>query len=66
MPGTSTHITRLRGEPDGVPVVLWEYWWDTNGDSSGNCQFTKGGSPDGTQAVTQWQANETQNGGGAN
>jgi hypothetical protein len=56
----------LEDQPAGLPVVLWEYWWDTNGDSTGNCQFTQGGSPDGSEAVTQWQDNETQNGGGAN
>ena len=64
--GMSADSAYLASQPDGLPVVMWEYWWDTNGDSSGNCQFTTGGSPDGTQAVRQWQANETQNGGGAN
>ena len=62
----SADNTYLAGEPAGLPVVMWEYWWDTNGYSSGDCQFTEGGSPDGSAAVTQWRANETQNGGGAN
>ena len=64
--GMSADNTYLAGQPAGLPVVLWEYWWDTNGDQSGNCQFTESGSPDGPEAVTQWEANETQNGGGAN
>lgn len=53
----------LESQPDGLPVVLWEYWWYDNGD---HWQFTSGGSPDGSQAVAQWKADETQNGGGAN
>jgi Carbohydrate binding domain len=64
--GMSSDHSYLEGQPAGLPVVLWEYWWDTNGDSSGNCQFTEGGSPDGSQAVTQWKDAETQNGGGGN
>jgi hypothetical protein len=64
--GMDADNSYLEGQPDGLPVVLWEYWWDTNGDSSGNCQFTEGGSPDGTKAVSQWESNEQQNGGGAN
>src|SRR6266699_1944640 len=48
----------------GLPVMMWEYWYDDN--SNGWCAFWVGGSPDGTQAVEQWQADETQNGGGAN
>jgi hypothetical protein len=63
--GMAADNSYLESQPDGLPVVMWEYWWDTNGDPSGNCQFTTGGSPDGTQAAAQWQANETQNGGGA-
>lgn len=54
--------TYLSGEPAGLPVVMWEYWYNSNV----GCVFTTGGSPSGTAAVTQWQANETQNGGGAN
>ena len=54
----------LAGQPDGLPVVMWEYWYDNN--ANGYFEFTPGGSPDGTQAVTRWQADETQNGGGAN
>jgi hypothetical protein len=53
----------LASQPDGLPVVLWEYWWYDNGD---HWQFTSGGSPDGSQAVAQWKADEKQNGGGAN
>jgi hypothetical protein len=64
--GMAADNSYLKGNPDGLPVAIWEYWWDTNGDPSGNCQFTAGGSPDGSQAAAQWQANETQNGGGAN
>ena len=48
--------------PQNKPID-WMYWWYDNGVQ---CQFTTGGNPDGTQAVQQWQANETQNGGGAN
>jgi hypothetical protein len=55
--------TYLESQPDGLPVMLWAYWWYNN---DANWQFTPGGSPNGTQAVTQWQANEHQNGGGAN
>ncbi len=44
--------------------MMWEYWYDDN--SNGWFEFWVGGSPDGTQAVDQWQADETQNGGGAN
>lgn len=64
--GMSADNSYLESEPEGLPVVLWEYWWDTNNDPSNNCQFTEGGSPDGSEAVTQWEDNETQNGGGAN
>lgn len=46
-----------------LPVMDWMYWWYNN---DGVCQFTTGGSPDGTQAVQAWQSAETQNGGGAN
>jgi hypothetical protein len=63
--GMSADNTYLEGQPAGLSVALWEYWWDSNGDSSGNCDFTEDGSPDGSQAVTQWSADETQNGGGA-
>lgn len=63
--GMAADNTYLQGNPDGLPVAIWEYWWDTNGDPSGNCQFTPGGSPGGSQAVQKWRASETQNGGGA-
>lgn len=46
-----------------LPFVDWMYWWYNNTD---NCQFQPGASPDGTGVTNQWQANETQNGGGAN
>ena len=46
----------LGGNPDGLPVVLYEYWWNPNV----GCQFT------GSSQVSEWQSIETQNGGGAN
>jgi hypothetical protein len=46
----------LGGNPDGLPVVLYEYWWSTNV----GCQFT------GSSQVNEWKSIETQNGGGAN
>jgi hypothetical protein len=61
--GMAADNSYLEGQPDGLPVVMWEYWYENN---NGTCTFTTGGSPDGTQAVEQWQADETQNGGGAN
>jgi len=48
--------TYLAGDPDGLPVVLYEYWWNSNV----GCQFT------GASQVSEWQSIETQNGGGAN
>ncbi len=56
--GMAADDSYLAGEPDGLPVVMWEYWYNNNV----GCEFTQGGAPDGTQAVTQWKANETQNG----
>lgn len=53
----------LESQPDGLPVVLWEYWWYDNDD---HWQFTPVGSPDGSRAVAQWQSNEKHNGGGTN
>ena len=64
--GMAADNAYLERQPDGLPVVLWEYWWDDNGDGSFDCRFRRGGSPAGTQAVQQWHANEIQNGGGAN
>lgn len=52
--GISADSSYLAGEPDGLPVLLWEYWWDANA----GCQFSGG------QAVSQWRAAESQNGGG--
>jgi len=46
----------LGRNPDGLPVVLYEYWWSHNV----GCQFT------GSSQVSEWQSIEKQNGGGAN
>ncbi|HEY7144861.1 MAG TPA: hypothetical protein VH637_11480 [Streptosporangiaceae bacterium] len=59
--GIAADNTYLKGQPDGLPVLMWAYWYDNNV----TCNFTKGGAPDGTQAVSQWKSIETQNGGGA-
>jgi hypothetical protein len=56
----------FQSQPAGLPFLLWEYWDNPTGWTGGNCQFTTGSPPDGTQAVNQWKANETLNGGGAN
>lgn len=61
-PSTSTAITAdaayLQGEPDGLPVNLLEYWWDPNGFTGGNCQFTD------STPENAWKTAETANGGG--
>jgi hypothetical protein len=46
----------LGGNPDGLPTVLYEYWYDNNV----GCEFT------GSSQVSEWRSIETQNGGGAN
>jgi hypothetical protein len=48
--------TYLAGDPAGLPVVLYEYWWNNNV----GCQFT------GSSQINEWHSIETQNGGGAN
>ncbi|HET7013396.1 MAG TPA: hypothetical protein VFI65_05780 [Streptosporangiaceae bacterium] len=48
--------TYLASDPDGLPVALYEYWWNSNV----GCHFT------GASQVSEWQSIETQNGGGAN
>lgn len=48
--------TYLGANPDGLPVVLEEYWYDDNV----GCKFTL------SSAVSEWKSIETQNGGGAN
>lgn len=60
--GMAADNTYLAGEPDGLPVLMWAYWYNDNV----GCEFTAGGAPSGSAAVSQWIANETQNGGGAN
>jgi hypothetical protein len=48
--------TYLAGNPAGLPVVLYEYWWRNNV----GCVFT------GSSQINEWHSIETQNGGGAN
>jgi len=50
--------TYLESQPDGLPVLVWEYWWNSN-------KLTWQFDPT-SAAAGQWKAIETQNGGGAN
>lgn len=44
------------------PTILWEYWYSD--DSTPGCVFNNTGIYNGVGGITQWQNNETQNGGG--
>jgi Carbohydrate binding domain len=40
------------------PIILWEYWFDTNAAMTHDCVFTN------PSTISEWQSIETQNGGG--
>jgi hypothetical protein len=53
----SSYLAAIPGA--NSPTVLWTYWWSPHGFAGQGCQFSNS-----FNAVTTWQAAETQNGGG--
>jgi hypothetical protein len=46
------------------PTLIWEAWYDDAGNSTPGCVFDNSGKYNGVGAITQWQQDELQNGGG--